>query len=45
VLRQLNALSTAELEILRDFGPVNAIRNWQKIEVGVSQPTIRLFQS
>jgi L-asparaginase II len=45
VLRQINALSPAELDLLRDLGPVKAIRNWQNIEVGVSQPTIRLFQS
>jgi L-asparaginase II len=45
VLSQMNALSEAELALLRDLGPVNAIRNWQNLEVGMSQPTFRLFQS
>jgi len=45
VLRQMNALPAAELALLKDFGPVNAIRNWQNIEVGLSQPTFRLFQT
>lgn len=43
ILRQMKALSSADMEELRDFGPVNAIRNWQGIEVGKSQPIFRLF--
>lgn len=45
VLNQMNALTEAELALLRDFGPVSAIRNWQNIEVGLSQPTFRLFKT
>jgi len=42
VLRQLGALSQAELEALSDFGPHKARFNWRKLEVGQAYPTFEL---
>ena len=42
VLRQLNALTEAELEALSDMGPCLKRYNWRKIEVGASYPVFHL---
>jgi L-asparaginase II len=42
VLRQLNALSPAELSALSDMGPCLPRYNWRKIEVGASYPVFQL---
>jgi L-asparaginase II len=42
VLRQLNALGPAEEAALSDFGPCLPRYNWRKIEVGSSDPVLRL---
>jgi L-asparaginase II len=42
VLRQLGAISTAELEDLADFGPNFPIQNWRKIVVGEGRPCFTL---
>ena len=42
ILRQLNALSSAEEEELAEFGPSLPLRNWQKIEIGKTRPAFKL---
>ncbi len=42
VLRQLGALSAAELAALADFGPTYQLYNWRKITVGQAYPTFEL---
>lgn len=42
ILRQLGALSPAELEALADFGPTLPVRNWRKLQVGQGRPAFRL---
>jgi len=42
VLRQLGALSPAELVALADFGPTYQLYNWRKIMVGQAYPTFQL---
>jgi L-asparaginase II len=42
VLRQLNALSQAELAALSDMGPNLPRHNWRMIEVGASYPVFRM---
>lgn len=42
VLRQLNALSPAEMAALSNIGPYLPRHNWRKIEVGASYPIFRL---
>lgn len=42
VLRQLGAVSTADLEALADFGPTYKLYNWRKIVVGQAYPTFQL---
>jgi L-asparaginase II len=42
VLRQLGALSEAELAALSDFGPCLPRYNWRRIEVGYSRPVFWL---
>jgi L-asparaginase II len=42
VLRQLGALSPAELELLADFGPTYNLYNWRKVPVGQAYPTFQL---
>jgi L-asparaginase II len=44
LLRQLGALSTAELEALAGFGPTYTIYNWRKIQVGQAYPTFQLVR-
>jgi len=41
-LRQLGALSSAELESLSDFGPRFSVYNWRKLVVGEAYPTFIL---
>lgn len=41
-LRQLGALSAGELAMLSEYGPVFAIRNWRKLEVGEARPCFSL---
>jgi L-asparaginase II len=45
VLRQLGALSPAELEALSEFGPRFPVLNWRKIHVGQGYPTFVLERS
>jgi len=42
VLRQLGALSEAELATLSDIGPCLPRYNWRKIQVGLSRPVFEL---
>jgi L-asparaginase II len=42
VLRQLGALSSAEMESLAEYGPTFSIYNWRKIEVGQARPCFSL---
>ncbi len=42
VLRQLGALSEAELGILSEFGPEQPVLNWRKLVVGEGRPCFRL---
>lgn len=42
ILRQLGALSDAELETLSDYGPVTPVYNWRRLEVGQARPKITL---
>ncbi|HEX9029017.1 MAG TPA: asparaginase [Anaerolineales bacterium] len=42
VLRQLGALSAAELALLAEFGPTFPVLNWRKIEVGEGRPCFEL---
>jgi L-asparaginase II len=42
VLRQLGALSPAELESLADYGPTFEITNWRKLVVGQGRPCFML---
>jgi L-asparaginase II len=41
-LRQLGALSEADLQALADFGPVSPVTNWRQIHVGEARPCFRL---
>lgn len=43
ILRQLGALSDAELAQLRDFGP-RPVLNWRKIEAGELRPVFKLIR-
>ncbi len=45
ILRQFKILNDAELAELAEFGPVNQIYNWRKIEVGESRPVFKLRKS
>jgi L-asparaginase II len=45
VLRQLGALSAAELEALSDFGPHFPLLNWRKILVGKAYPVVELSRA
>ncbi|MCC7130038.1 MAG: hypothetical protein B6D39_05615 [Anaerolineae bacterium UTCFX2] len=45
VLRQLGALSEAELAALAEFGPESALKNWRGLVVGHAYPTFRLVQT
>jgi len=42
VLRQINALSAAEMEDLSNFGPKFQVNNWRKIIVGQGKPAFKL---
>lgn len=42
VLRQLGALSPAELDLLAEFGPTFPVLNWRKIRVGEGRPCFEL---
>jgi L-asparaginase II len=42
VLHQLGVLSSQELKILSEFGPVFTIHNWRKLEVGEARPCFSL---
>lgn len=42
VLRQLGALTAAELDALKAYGPVRPITNWRKLEVGEMRPVFQL---
>lgn len=42
VLRQLNALTQAELALLADFGPVYPVENWRQLKVGEARPVFEL---
>jgi L-asparaginase II len=42
VLRQLDALSSAEMGILSEFGPQQSVLNWRKLVVGEGRPSFRL---
>lgn len=42
ILRQLGALSDAELETLSDYGPSTPVYNWRRLEVGRARPKITL---
>jgi len=44
-LRQLGALSEAELAALAEFGPESTLKNWRNIVVGHAYPTFRLAQT
>ncbi len=44
VLRQLGALSPAELEALVEFGPTYKLYNWRKILVGQAYPNFQLVR-
>jgi L-asparaginase II len=43
VLRQMNALNSAEQAALSDSGPCLPRHNWRKVEVGSSYPVFRLI--
>ncbi len=43
VLRQLGALSQAEMDELKDFGPEHTVRNWRGIAVGHAYPNFQLI--
>jgi L-asparaginase II len=45
LLRQLGALSPAELEALAGFGPTYNLYNWRKIPVGRAYPTFQLVRT
>jgi L-asparaginase II len=45
VLRQIGALSSNDIENLRDFGITRQIRNWREIVVGESKPCFTLQRS
>ncbi|MDD2696350.1 MAG: asparaginase [Anaerolineales bacterium] len=45
VLRQLGALSPAQLESLQSFGPRFPVTNWRKLAVGVARPCFTLQRS
>lgn len=42
VLRQLGALSAAELGTLASYGPVRPVRNWRGLDVGHAEPVFSL---
>jgi L-asparaginase II len=42
VLRQLNALTEAELQALSEFGPCSLRFNWRKVRIGQAMPTFLL---
>jgi len=42
ILRQLGSLNKSELDELAEFGPINPIFNWRKIDVGESRPVFEL---
>ena len=42
ILRQLGAISEAELETLADYGPTFPVHNWRKIIVGEAYPCFKL---
>ena len=42
VLRQLGALSPAEMNMLAEYGPTFPVHNWRKIHVGRGRPTFQL---
>jgi L-asparaginase II len=42
ILRQLGVLGEKELAALSDFGPVKAVQNWRKVNVGESRPAFIL---
>ncbi|MEW6717685.1 MAG: asparaginase [Chloroflexota bacterium] len=42
ILRQLNVLTTVEMETLSKFGPILPIDNWRHIIVGESRPSFEL---
>jgi L-asparaginase II len=42
ILRQLGALSAAELESLGDFGPLNPVKNLRNLLVGQARPVFEL---
>ena len=42
VLRQLDALSSSELGLLSEFGPVFPVHNWRKLVVGQARPRFEL---
>ncbi|MEJ2348590.1 MAG: asparaginase [Anaerolineales bacterium] len=42
VLRQLGALSPAQVQALADFGPVSPVRNWRGLVVGQARPRLDL---
>jgi len=42
ILRQLNALSSAEEEELAEFGPSLPLKNWRGIEIGGTRPAFEL---
>ncbi len=44
VLRQLGALSEADLGLLDEFGPAMPVYNWRKLEVGQARPCFQLIR-
>lgn len=45
VLRQIGAISAAELEELSSFGPVYPVRNWRDFVVGEARPCFTLHRA
>jgi L-asparaginase II len=41
-LRQIGALSAAQLETLAEFGPISPVYNWRKLTVGEARPRLDL---
>jgi L-asparaginase II len=45
VLRQLNALTDGDLELLAKFGPYLPVKNWREIEVGQARPCFEMVRN
>jgi len=42
ILRQLDALSPAELETLGEYGPAFTLQNWRRLSIGIVRPCFTL---